>query len=202
MCIRDSCQTILANEQVVNGTCWRCHNPVTQKEQEQWFFRITAYAEELLDFSKVIDWPERVITMQKNWIGKSEGTLIEFPLEDGTDSIQVFTTRPDTVYGVTFMALPPEHPLVQKWLKEASENIALKEFCERVINEDKISREAVDTIKEGMFSGRYCLNPLNGEKIQLWVTNYVVMDYGTGAVITVPALDDRAFELASTYGIT
>ena len=196
-----NCQTILANEQVVNGTCWRCHNPVTQKEQEQWFFRITAYAEELLDFSKVIDWPERVITMQKNWIGKSEGTLIDFPLEDGTDSIQVFTTRPDTVYGVTFMALPPEHPLVQKWLKEEPENRALKEFCERVINEDKISREAVDTIKEGMFSGRYCLNPLNGEKIQIWVTNYVVMDYGTGAVMAVPAHDERDFEFARKYGI-
>jgi leucyl-tRNA synthetase len=197
----ENCQTILANEQVVNGTCWRCHKPVTQKEQEQWFFRITAYAEELLDFSQVIDWPENVITMQKNWIGKSEGTLIDFPLEDGADSIQVFTTRPDTIYGVTFMALPPEHPLVQKWLKEAPENIALKEFCDRVINEDKISREAVDTIKEGMFSGRYCLNPLNGEKIQIWITNYVVMDYGTGAVMAVPAHDERDFEFARKYGI-
>jgi leucyl-tRNA synthetase len=197
----ENCQTILANEQVVNGTCWRCHKPVTQKEQEQWFFRITAYAEELLDFSQVIDWPENVITMQKNWIGKSEGTLIDFPLEDGADLIQVFTTRPDTIYGVTFMALPPEHPLVQKWLKEAPENIALKEFCDRVINEDKISREAVDTIKEGMFSGRYCLNPLNGEKIQIWITNYVVMDYGTGAVMAVPAHDERDFEFARKYGI-
>lgn len=197
----ENCQTILANEQVVNGTCWRCHKPVTQKEQEQWFFRITAYAEELLDFSQVIDWPENVITMQKNWIGKSEGTLIDFPLEDGADLIQVFTTRPDTIYGVTFMALPPEHPLVQKLLKEAPENIALKEFCDRVINEDKISREAVDTIKEGMFSGRYCLNPLNGEKIQIWITNYVVMDYGTGAVMAVPAHDERDFEFARKYGI-
>ncbi|MDD3632331.1 MAG: leucine--tRNA ligase [Candidatus Cloacimonetes bacterium] len=197
----ENCQTILANEQVVNGTCWRCHKPVTQKEQEQWFFRITAYAEELLDFSQVIDWPENVITMQKNWIGKSEGTLIDFPLEDGADLIQVFTTRPDTIYGVTFMALPPEHPLVQKWLKEAPENIALKEFCDRVINEDKISREAVDTIKEGMFSGRYCLNPLNEEKIQIWITNYVVMDYGTGAVMAVPAHDERDFEFARKYGI-
>ncbi|NLN85202.1 MAG: leucine--tRNA ligase [Candidatus Cloacimonetes bacterium] len=197
----DSCQTVLANEQVENGRCWRCHCEVEQKEMEQWFFRITKYAEELLDFSKMIDWPERVITMQKNWIGKSEGTLARFPLEEGDESIEIFTTRPDTIYGVTFMALPPEHPLVQKWLAEDPDNADLHEFCHKVINEDKILRGAEDTTKEGIFSGRYCLNPLSGHKIQIWVTNYVLMDYGTGAVMAVPAHDQRDFEFAKKYGI-
>ncbi len=192
---------MLANEQVENGQCWRCHSEVTQKELEQWYFRITDYAEELLDFSKLIDWPERVILMQKHWIGKSEGTRIEFPLEDGSESIPVFTTRPDTVYGVTFMALPPEHPLVQKWLEEDPDNRELHDFCHKVINEDKLLRAAEDTTKEGVFSGRYCLNPLNGNKVQIWVTNYVLMDYGTGAVMAVPAHDQRDFEFARKYGI-
>ncbi len=197
----EGCQTVLANEQVENDTCWRCHGEVSQKELEQWFFRITAYAEELLDFGRMIDWPERVITMQKNWIGKSTGTLIDFPLEDGSEAISVFTTRPDTVYGVTFMALPPEHPLAQKWLAEEPDNSALHDFCRKVINEDKIQRGAEDTTKEGVFSGRYCLNPLNGNKVQIWITNYVLMDYGTGAVMAVPAHDQRDFEFAQKYGI-
>lgn len=197
----DSCQTVLANEQVENGTCWRCHGEVSQKELEQWYFRITAYAEELLDFDRLIDWPERVITMQKNWIGKSEGTLIDFPLEDGTGAISVFTTRPDTVYGVTFMALPPEHPLAQAWLAEDPDNRALHDFCRKVINEDKIQRGAEDTTKEGVFSGRHCLNPLNGNRVQIWITNYVLMEYGTGAVMAVPAHDQRDFEFARKYGI-
>ena len=197
----EDCQTVLANEQVENGRCWRCSGEVTQKELEQWFFRITEYAEELLDFSKMIDWPERVITMQKNWIGKSEGTLIDFPLEDGSAGISIFTTRPDTVYGVTFMALPPEHPLVQKWLAEDPDNATLHAFCHKVINEDKILRGAEDTTKEGVFSGHYCLNPLNGNKVQIWITNYVLMDYGTGTVMAVPAHDQRDFEFAKKYGI-
>lgn len=197
----ESCQTVLANEQVENGFCWRCHGEVAQKELEQWFFRITDYAEELLDFSKLIDWPERVIAMQKHWIGKSEGTLIDFPLQEGSEAISVFTTRPDTVYGVTFMALPPEHPLVQRWLAEEPENHTLHDFCHKVINVDKQLRGAEDTTKEGVFSGRYCLNPLNGNKVQIWITNYVLMDYGTGAVMAVPAHDQRDFEFAKKYGI-
>ncbi|HOD18516.1 MAG TPA: leucine--tRNA ligase [Candidatus Cloacimonadota bacterium] len=205
----ESCQTVLANEQVENGYCWRCNGPVTQKELEQWYFKITQYAEELLDFSKVIDWPERVITMQKNWIGKSFGTEISFKLEnckddksnENAEDIKVFTTRPDTIFGVTFMALPPEHPLVQKWLEEEPENKALHDFCHKVINEDKIERTAEDTTKEGIFSGRYCLNPVNGERVQIWITNYVVMDYGTGAVMAVPAHDQRDFEFAKKYNL-
>jgi len=197
----EECQTVLANEQVENGSCWRCHREVNQKELEQWYFRITDYAEELLDFSKVIDWPERVITMQKNWIGKSSGTGIVFPLEDGKGEIRVFTTRPDTIFGVSFMALPPEHPYVQQWLAEDKDNPALQEFCHKVINEDKISRSSEENIKEGIFSGRYCINQLNGDRIPIWITNYVLMDYGTGAVMAVPAHDQRDFEFALKYGI-
>lgn len=197
----DTCQTVLANEQVEDGSCWRCHSDVRQKELEQWYFRITNYAEELLDFSKIIDWPERVIQMQKHWIGKSEGTRIDFPLEGEDKPISVFTTRPDTVYGVTFMALPPEHPLVQKWLEQDPANTELKAFCDKVINEDKILRGAADTAKEGIYTGRDCINPLGGNTVQIWVTNYVLMDYGTGAVMAVPAHDQRDFEFASKYHI-
>jgi leucyl-tRNA synthetase len=197
----DECQTVLANEQVENGKCWRCESIVRQKELEQWFFRITKYAEELLDFSTVIDWPEKVKTMQTNWIGKSYGTEIYFKVEDDEKIIPVFTTRPDTIFGCTFMALPPEHPLIQKWLKSESEDSELSQFCERVINEDKMERVAEDTQKEGMFTGRYAINPVNGEKVQIWVTNYVLLDYGTGAVMAVPAHDQRDFEFANKYDI-
>lgn len=197
----EECQTVLANEQVEEGRCWRCSSEVIQKDLEQWYFRITDYAEELLDFSGVIDWPERVMTMQKNWIGKSYGTEIHFVFEDGETLIPVFTTRPDTLFGVTFMALPPEHPLVQKWLAEEPENHALRDFCHKVINEDKISRSSAETTKEGVFSGRYCVNPVNGDKVQIWITNYVLMDYGTGAVMAVPAHDQRDFDFAKKYNI-
>ena len=195
----DSCQTVLANEQVEDGTCWRCESTVRQKELEQWFFRITKYADELLDFSGVIDWPERVKTMQTNWIGKSFGTNIHFKLEGKDDIIKVFTTRPDTIFGCTFMALPPEHPLVSRWLKVEPDDSEFSKFCEKVINEDKITRSAEDTTKEGIFSGRYTINPVNGEKVQIWITNYVLMDYGTGAVMAVPAHDQRDFEFAKKY---
>jgi leucyl-tRNA synthetase len=197
----ESCQTVLANEQVENGHCWRCDSQVTQKELEQWYFKITEYAEELLDFSKMLDWPERVITMQKNWIGKSFGTEINFSLEGTGEPVKVFTTRPDTIFGVTFMALPPEHPYVQRWLAEDPENKALHDFCHKVINEDKIERTAENTTKEGIFSGRWCINPVNGDRVQIWVTNYVVMDYGTGAVMAVPAHDQRDFEFAKKYNL-
>ncbi|NQV17995.1 MAG: leucine--tRNA ligase [Armatimonadetes bacterium] len=197
----DSCQTVLANEQVEDGKCWRCETVVRQKELEQWFFKITDYAEELLDFSKVIDWPERVKTMQTNWIGKSFGTEMWFKLQDSDDIIKVFTTRPDTIFGCTFMALPPEHPLVSQWLKNEPENSEIRKFCDKVMNEDKITRTAEDTTKEGIFTGRYALNPVNEEKVQIWVTNYVLMDYGTGAVMAVPAHDHRDFEFAKKYNI-
>lgn len=197
----DDCQTVLANEQVEDGSCWRCGTQVMQKELEQWYFKITDYAEELLDFSGVIDWPERVMTMQKNWIGKSFGTEIHFLMPDSEAVIPVFTTRPDTIFGVTFMALPPEHPLVVKWLQDEAADSPMRQFCDRVINEDKISRSNAETTKEGIFSGRYCINPVNGDKVQIWITNYVLMDYGTGAVMAVPAHDQRDFEFARKYDI-
>ncbi len=197
----DDCQTVLANEQVEDGKCWRCDSTVRQKELEQWFFRITRYADELLDFSGVIDWPERVKTMQTNWIGKSFGTNIHFKLENADDIITVFTTRPDTIFGCTFMALPPEHPLVSRWLKDEPQDSEFARFCDKVMNEDKISRSAEDTTKEGIFSGRFAINPVNGEKVQIWITNYVLMDYGTGAVMAVPAHDQRDFEFAKKYDI-
>jgi len=197
----DDCQTVLANEQVEEGKCWRCDSIVRQKELEQWFFKITDYAEELLDFSGVIDWPEKVKIMQTNWIGKSYGTNIHFKLENNSDIITVFTTRPDTIFGCTFMALPPEHPLVGRWLKKESQDSEFYNFCQKILNEDKIMRTAEDTTKEGMFSGRFTINPVNGEKIQIWVTNYVLMDYGTGAVMAVPTHDQRDFEFAQKYDI-
>jgi leucyl-tRNA synthetase len=197
----EKCQTVLANEQVEDGHCWRCGNIVEQKDLEQWYFKITEYAEELLDFSQVIDWPERVITMQKNWIGRSEGAKVDFIVEGTNENIPIFTTRPDTIYGVTFMALPPEHPLVQKWLKEEPDNKELQDFCHKVINEDKVLRSSAETIKEGIFSGRYAINPFNGNKVQIWITNYVLMDYGTGAVMAVPAHDQRDYEFAKKYDI-
>jgi leucyl-tRNA synthetase len=197
----EACNTVLANEQVEDGSCWRCGSEVIQKELEQWYFRITDYAEELLDFSDVIEWPERVMTMQKHWIGKSEGARIDFTLPDSEDKIPIFTTRPDTIFGVTFMALPPEHPLVQQWLQQEPENLALHGFCKRVMNEDKVLRSSAETTKEGIFTGRYCINPLNGDKVQIWITNYVLMDYGTGAVMAVPAHDQRDFDFARKYDI-
>ena len=197
----DDCQTVLANEQVEDGRCWRCGHDVTQKDLEQWYFRITDYAEELLDFGGVIDWPERVVTMQKNWIGKSTGTEIHFQMPESQEIIPVFTTRPDTIFGVTFMALPPEHPLVIRWLEAEPADSPMREFCHKVINEDKISRSSAETTKEGIFSGRFCINPVNGDKVQIWITNYVLMDYGTGAVMAVPAHDQRDFDFAKKYDI-
>ncbi len=197
----DQCQTVLANEQVEDGKCWRDGSTVRQKEMEQWYFKITDYAEELLDFSKMIDWPERVITMQKNWIGRSTGTEIDFIEETTKDKIKVFTTRPDTIFGVTFMALPPEHEYIRALLKTEADNSDLADFCEKVINEDKKERGSAEQKKEGFFTGKYCINPVNGDRVQIWVTNYVLMDYGTGAVMAVPAHDQRDFEFAKKYNI-
>ncbi len=195
----NDCQTVLANEQVENGNCWRCGMSVKQQEMEQWFIKITEYAEELLDYSKVQEWPERVKTMQTNWIGKSKGTFIHFRTEDSAKKITVFTTRPDTIFGCTYMALPPEHPLVVEWLKKEQPDSEIAEFCERVMTQNKIDRTSEETAKEGIFSGHYCINPVNNEKVPVWITNYVLMDYGTGAVMAVPAHDQRDFEFSRKY---
>jgi len=194
-----SCQTVLANEQAEGGICWRCDSKVEQKEIEQWFIKITDYAEELLDHSKLGNWPQRVITMQKNWIGKSFGTQIIFKMDEKDVEIPVFTTRPDTIFGCTYMVLAAEHPLVDTLLIDNPREKEIKDFINMILNEDKIKRTAEDTEKIGMFTGKYAVNPVNGEKIPIWIANYVVMDYGTGAVMCVPAHDQRDFEFAHKY---
>lgn len=196
-----SCHTVLANEQVVDGLCWRCDSVVEQKDLTQWFVRITNYAEELLtDLAKLEKgWPERVLSMQKNWIGKSIGAEITFPLEDGTDSITVFTTRPDTVFGAMFMSLAPEHPLVEKLIDGKPQAEEVRQFVHRIRNMDRIARTSDSLEKEGIFTGAYCINPFTGTRMPIWVANFVLAEYGTGAVMAVPAHDQRDFEFAAKY---
>ena len=211
------CNTVLANEQVEDGKCWRHgKTDVIQKELSQWYFKITEYAEELLQGHEELrgHWPEQVLTMQKNWIGKSTGSEVDFILDykfenDGNSHlklndrgevvISVFTTRPDTLYGVTYATVAPEHPLVEEIILK--ENPSIREAVERMINEDKIARTAEDKEKEGVFSGLHVINPVNGEKVQLWIANYVLMDYGTGAVMAVPAHDERDFQFSKKYNL-
>lgn len=199
------CHTVLANEQVEDGKCWRHgKTDVIQKELSQWYFKITDYAEELLKGHEELKghWPEQVLAMQKNWIGKSEGSQVNFTLiYDGKEiEIPVFTTRVDTIYGVTYICLAPEHDLVSSViLKEKPE---LKNEVDAMINEDKISREAQDKEKNGIFTGFYVKNPINSEMIPLYIANYVLMDYGTGAVMAVPAHDDRDFKFAKKYNLS
>ena len=196
------CNTVLANEQVEDGKCWRhSKTDVIQKELDQWYFKITDYSEELLQSHEELagNWPEKVITMQRNWIGKSYGTEIDFILEDGETKIPAFTTRPDTLYGVTYVVLAPEHPVVEDIILR--DNPELKDKTDAMINEDKIERTAEDKEKEGFFTGKYVINPVNGEKVPLWVGNYVLMDYGTGAVMAVPAHDERDFLFAGKYNM-
>ncbi len=200
------CQTVLANEQVMNdGTCWRSHadDPgVTQKELDQWFFKITEYAEELLEgCDQLPGWPERVLTMQRNWIGKSIGAEIHFPLMDSKEVIKVFTTRQDTVFGATFMSLAPEHPLALSLSRGTPQEQAVGEFVERMRRQDKIKRTAETTEKEGVFTGAHCLNPLTKARMPIFVANFVLMEYGTGAVMAVPTHDQRDFEFAKKFGL-
>lgn len=195
----NDCQTVLANEQVEDGCCWRCHNAVEAKELEQWFFKITDYADELLDWAdKLEGWPERVLAMQRNWIGKSYGCEIEFPVADSEIRIKVFTTRPDTLFGATFMSLAPEHPLVSQ-LVTADRQSEVQAFIDEVEGQDKLSRTSGELEKKGVFTGAYAINPLSGKKIPVFLANFVLMDYGTGAVMAVPAHDQRDFEFARTY---
>jgi len=193
------CQTVLANEQVDDGNCWRCDNEVVQKELEQWFFRITDYAEELLDcIDKLDGWPESVLTMQRNWIGKSIGCEIDFQIEAKQDKIKVFTTRQDTLYGATFMSLAPEHPMVKE-LTRPDQVAEVEAFVAKVAKQDKVKRTSDDYEKEGVFTGSYCINPVSGEKMPVYVANFVLMEYGTGAVMAVPTHDQRDFEFARKY---
>jgi leucyl-tRNA synthetase len=197
-----SCSTVLANEQVEEGLCWRCSSVVKHRELEQWFFRITAYAEELLAYcDKLPGWPERVLTMQRNWIGKSTGVEVDFAVEGSGEKIAIFTTRPDTLYGVTFMSIAPEHPMVETLVQGKPQAEEVRAFCQRVMREDKAERTDESREKEGIFTGAYAVNPLNNERVPVWVGNFVLMDYGTGAIMSVPAHDQRDFEFAKKYGL-
>lgn len=199
----ESCQTVLANEQVEDGRCWRCDSEVEQKQLEQWFLRITAYADELLDDLKLLEggWPERVLTMQRNWIGKSVGAQVKFQVKGMDEAVEVFTTRPDTLCGATFMSLAAEHPLVEKLIAGSPEAGKVRAFCRDVANMDRIRRGAEDLEKEGVFTGAYCINPLTGREMPIHVANFVLMGYGTGAVMAVPAHDQRDFEFARKYDL-
>ncbi len=197
-----SCATVLANEQVEQGLCWRCSSVVTHRELEQWFFKITDYAEELLaDCDKLTAWPERVLTMQRNWIGKSVGVEVDFPVEGSGGRLKIFTTRPDTLFGVTFMSIAPEHPMVAALIRGKKEAEEVRAFCQRVMRLDKAARTDEKQEKEGVFTGAYAVNPLNGDRVPVWVGNFVLMEYGTGAIMSVPAHDQRDFEFAGKYGL-
>ncbi len=198
-----NCQTVLANEQVVSGVCERCETPVIRRDLEQWFFRITKYAEELMRHDG-LDWPERIKIMQRNWVGRSEGAEIIFPLDYpgiADKEIRVFTTRPDTIYGVTFMVLAPEHPLVAS-LTTPDRKAAVEEYINRARYQTDIERLAADKEKDGVFTGAYVTNPVNGEKVAIWIADYVLLSYGTGAVMGVPAHDERDYAFAKKYNIT
>ncbi|MBL0226450.1 MAG: leucine--tRNA ligase [Geobacteraceae bacterium] len=195
------CETVLANEQVEDGGCWRCDSEVRQKELDQWFFRITDYAEELLEWThKLPGWPERVLVMQRNWIGKSYGCEINFPLESVPRFVKVFTTRQDTVFGATFMSLAPEHPLVGE-LTTDENKAAVDSFVDEVRTTDRSKRTADDFEKKGVFTGSYCINPVSGVRMPIYLANFVLMDYGTGAVMAVPTHDQRDFEFARKYSL-
>lgn len=190
-------QTVLANEQVVNGLCERCDTPVTKKSLRQWFFKITDYAEELLDFSG-IQWADRVKTMQKNWIGKSQGVEIDFSLPDSEEKLAVFTKYPETIYGVTYMVIAPEHPWVERFTTEDNMQV-VADYIKQTKAQTEISRLSTEKTKTGVFTGSYCVNPVNGEKIPIWIADYVLMNFGTGAVMGVPAHDARDFLFAKQY---
>ncbi|MGQ9652517.1 MAG: leucine--tRNA ligase [Thermodesulfobacteriota bacterium] len=198
-----SCQTVLANEQVESGLCWRCGKEVGQKELDQWFLRITAYAEELLEGCRRLKgaWPERVLTMQINWIGKSYGAEVDFPLVGRPGAIRVYTTRQDTLFGATFMVLAPEHPLVADLSRGGPYEGEVSRFVERTSRMEKFVRGAEGTEKEGVFTGQYAMNPMTRESIPIWVANFVLMEYGTGAIMAVPAHDQRDLDFARKYGL-
>ncbi len=195
-----SCETVLANEQVIDGRCWRCDSVVTQKELEQWFFRITDYAEELLqDLDKLAGWPDKVLTMQRNWIGKSIGAEIDFPLVRRDGGLRIFTTRPDTIFGATFVSLAVEHPLALDLSAGTPQEAAVRTFIDRFKNVSQANRGAEEGEKEGVFTGAYCRNPFTEKNIPIYLANFVLMEYGTGAVMAVPAHDQRDFEFAKKY---
>jgi len=195
----EGCGTVLANEQVVDGACWRCDRPVTLRELEQWFLRITAYAEELLrDLDRLDGWPERVVTMQRNWIGRSEGAHVEFPVEGSDATVRVFTTRPDTLFGVTFVSLAAEHPLLDVVVQDDGVRESIRTLADAVRRRNPSDPEPPTA---GVPTGAFCLHPLTGDRIPIFVANFVLMEYGTGAVMAVPAHDQRDFEFSRANGL-
>ena len=195
-------QTVLANEQVVDGLCERCKSPVELRQLPQWFLRITDYAQALLDDMELLDdWPERVLTMQRNWIGRSVGARVEFALDDGSATIPVFTTRPDTLHGATFFLMAPEHPMVPRLVEGRPEQADVTAYVGTAARTAVAERSAAERPKTGVFTGRHVVNPVNGEHIPVWVADYVLMDYGTGAIMAVPGHDDRDFAFATTFGL-
>ena len=196
------CKTVLANEQVIDGKCERCGTEVTKKELSQWFFKITDYAERLLnDIHLLSGWPRKVLTMQKNWIGRSEGAEVEFEIKKLGETVTVFTTRPDTLFGVTFFALAPEHPLVNKIIEKSPYKKQIEALRERVKKKKDIDRIAEGAEKEGVPTGFYAVNPINGDEVPVWIADYILVEYGTGAIMGVPAHDHRDFEFAKKYKI-
>ena len=196
-----SCATVLANEQVVDGKCERCGSVVEKKFLDQWFFKITDYAQRLLDdIDELEGWPNKVKIMQKNWIGRSEGALLTFQTEQG-DDFSIFTTRPDTVFGVTYMVFAPEHPMVQKLIKGKPQEDEVRAFIHEVSHMTEIERTSTESEKKGVFTGAYAINPVNGERVPIWVTNYILYEYGTGIVMGVPWGDERDFMFAKKYDL-
>ncbi|ADW17981.1 leucyl-tRNA synthetase [Desulfobulbus propionicus DSM 2032] len=198
----DDCQTVLAREQVIDGTCWRCDQPVLPKTMHGWFFKITDYAEELLaDLDKLGGWPEKVVTMQRNWIGKSTGLACDFKVEGTDQTITIFTTRPDTIFGVTFMSLAVEHPLLKTLTAGKSQEAQVRTFIEETMVAKQRASLDQEVEKRGVFTGSYCTNPFTGERVPIYAANFVLMEYGTGAVMAVPAHDQRDFEFARKYDL-
>lgn len=195
-----SCQTVLANEQVLDGACERCSTEVTKKDLTQWFFKITEYADELLDKLDGLDWPEKTVAMQKHWIGRSTGAQVNFKVKDSDLNFDVFTTRADTLHGVTYVVLAPENPLVDK-LTTAEQKDAVENYKEETKKQSDIERQSISREKTGVFSGSYAINPINGKEIPIWVGDYVLATYGTGAVMAVPAHDERDFTFASKFNL-
>ena len=198
----DDCQTVLAREQVIDGACWRCDQPVLPKTMYGWFFKITDYAEELLaDLDKLSGWPEKVVTMQRNWIGKSAGLACDFKVEDSDQTITIFTTRPDTIFGVTFMSLAIEHPLLRALTSGKPQQQEVEDFVQQALIDKQRANQEQEQEKQGVFTGSYCLNPFTGQRIPIYAANFVLMEYGTGAVMAVPAHDQRDFEFSRKYGL-
>ena len=197
-----SCGTVLANEQVEAGRCWRCETPVVQRQLEQWFIRITRYAQDLLDgIERLVAWPERVRTMQRHWIGRSEGALVDFALEGGAGALSVYTTRLDTIFGATAVLISPEHPEVERLVESRPEREAVMRFVDTQRARNPLDRAAAGTVKEGIFTGRRALNPYTGRPLPVWVANFVLVEYGTGAVMAVPAHDQRDHEFCRALGL-